>query len=133
MDEGYESQGVFLDILKSFDKVWHGISHNLLNVLEDSLRNRKQRVVLKDQISNWENIYAVVPQSSLLAPLLLLVYINDLAKNLWENPKLFADDTSIFSVVRDLNASLNEITDDLKKIEAWVHQTKVSLILVHWS
>ena len=133
MDEDYESQGVFLDIVKSFDKVWHGISLNLLNILEDSLRNRKQRVVLNGQASNWENIHAVVPPSSILVPLLLLVYINDLAKNLLGNPRLFVDDTSIFSVVRDLNASLNEITDDFKKIEAWVHQLKVSLILVPWS
>ena len=55
-DEGYEIRGVFLDISKAFDKVWHeglvfklkqnGISGNLLNIFEDFLRNRKQGVVL---------------------------------------------------------------------------------------
>ena len=62
MDEGYEIRGVFLDISKAFDKVWHeglvfklkqnGISGNLLNLFEDFLRNRKQRVVLIEQTSN---------------------------------------------------------------------------------
>ena len=56
MDEGYEIWGVFLDISKTFDKVLHeglifklkqnGISSNLLNIFEDFLRTRKQRVVL---------------------------------------------------------------------------------------
>ena len=51
MDEGYEIRGVFLDISKAFDKVWHeglvfklkqnGISSNLLNIFEDFVRNRK--------------------------------------------------------------------------------------------
>ena len=86
--------------------------------MEDFLRNRKQRVVLNGQTSNWENINAGVPQGSNLGLLLFLIYINDLAENLSSNPKLFADDTSLFSVVRDLNTSAIEINDGLKKIEA---------------
>ena len=132
MDEGYEIRGVFLDISKAFDKVWHegfvfklkqnGISGKLLNIFEDFIRNSKQRVVLNRQTSNWEDIYAGVPQGSILGPLMFFIYINDLAENLSSNQKLFADDTSLFSVVRDLNTSAIEINDDLKKIEAWAHQ-----------
>ena len=123
MDEGCEIRGVFLDISKAFDKVWHeglafklkqnGISGNLLNIFEDFLRNGKQKVVY-----DWKNVHAGVPRGSILGPLLFLIYINDLAENLFSNPKLFADDTSLFSVVRDLNTSANEINDDLKKIES---------------
>ena len=58
-----------------------------------------------------------------MRPLFFLVYINDLA----ENP--FADDTSLYSVVSDLNTCTNEVNDNLKKIEAWVHQLKVSFNL----
>ena len=93
----------------------NGISGNVLNIFEDFLRNRKQKVVLNGQTSIWENIYAGVPQGSILGPLLFLIYINDLAKNLSSNPKLFVYDTYLFSVVRDLNTSANEINDDLKK------------------
>ena len=58
--------------------------------------------------------------------LLFLIYINDLAENLLSNLKLFVDDISLFSAVRDLNISANAINDDLKKIEAWAHQWKMS-------
>ena len=47
-------------------------------------------------------------------------------KNLSSNPQLFGDNTSLFSVVHDLNTSVNEINDNLKKIEAWAHQWKMS-------
>ena len=136
MDEGYEIRGVFLDISKAFDKVWNegivfklkqnGISGNLLNVFGDFLRNRKRRIVFNGQTTNWKNIHADVPRGSTLGPLLFLIYINDFAENLSSNPKLFADGTSLFSVVRNLNTSANEVNDDLKKIEAWAHRWKMS-------
>ena len=42
------------------------------------------------------------------------------------NVKLFADDTSLFSVVPDVNASARELNDDLKKINKWAFQWKMS-------
>ena len=105
-DVGLEVRSVFLDISKAFDKVWHdgiiykltqnGISGNLLNLLEDFLKERKQRVVLDGQVSAWKNINAGVPQGSILGPLLFLIYINDLTEGLTTNVKLFAYDTSLF-------------------------------------
>ena len=54
------------------------ISDDLLNILSDFLRNRKQRVTLNGQSSSWTIVNAEVPQGSILAPLLFLIYINDL-------------------------------------------------------
>ena len=98
--------GVFLDISKAFDKVWHngliyklkqnGVSGNLLNLIIDFLDPRKQRVVLNGQYSAWASAKAGVPQGSILGPLFFLIFINDLSDNLVSNPKLFADDTSLF-------------------------------------
>ena len=72
LDNNYEVRGVFLDISKTFDKVWrkgiihklkrNGISGNLLSLLTDFLRNRKQRVILNGQSSSWANINAGVSQ-----------------------------------------------------------------------
>ena len=59
---------------------------------------------------------AGVPQGSILGPLLFLVYINDLSTGLSSNPRLFADDTSLFSIVHDRNTSTNELNNDFLKI-----------------
>ena len=64
-----------------------------------------------------------------MAPQFFLIYINDLAENLSLDTKLFDDDASLFFLVTDLNTSADEINDDLKKIEAWVHQLKMSFNL----
>ena len=77
----------------------YGFSGDLLSLLIDFLTNRKQRVVLNGQNSSWADIKAGVPQGSILGPLFFLLYINDLTENLDSNPKLFAEDTSLFSIV----------------------------------
>ena len=136
LDQGYEVRGVFLDISKAFDKVWHkgllykleqnGIKGPLLNILKDFLKSRKQRVVLNGQHSSWSDVFAGVPQGSILGPLLFLIYINDLSDGLNCNPKLFADDTSLFSTVHDINEATNNLNNDLIKITEWAHQWKMS-------
>ena len=135
-DKVNEVRGVFLDISKAFDKVWHeglifklkqnGISGNLINLLCDFLRNRKQRVLLNGQVSGWSDDKAGVPQGSILGPLLFLIYTNDLSEGLSSNAKLFADDTSLFSVIHDSNSSALELSNDLAKINRWAFQWKMS-------
>ena len=136
LDQGYEVRGVFLDISKAFDKVWHkgllykleqnGIKGLLLTILKDFLKSRKQRVVLNGQHSSWSDVLAGVPQGSILGPLLFLIYINDLSDGLNCNPKLFADDTSLFSTVYNINEATNTLNNDLNKITEWAHQWKMS-------
>ena len=103
-----------------------GVTGDLLNILIDFLKERKQRVVLNGQHSKWSNTSACVPQGSILGLLLFLIYINDLSDNLSSNPKLFADDTSLFSVLHDINQSGINLNDDLEKISNWAFQRKMS-------
>ena len=84
------------------------------------------RVVLNGQYSSWASVKAGVPQASILGPLFFLIFINDLSDNLVSNPKLFADDTSLFSVVQDITLSAMNLNDDLKKINKWAFQWKIS-------
>ena len=135
-DDGYEVRGVFLDISKAFDKVWHqglhyklrqnGISGELLNILTDFLDNRTQRVILNGQYSSWAKVEAGVPQGSILGPLLFLIYINDLSENLASNPKLFADSNSLISGVKNIDASNIDLNNDLKRIGEWEFQWKMN-------
>ena len=52
--------------------------------------------------------------------------INDLSKNLNSNVKLFADDSSLFSVVHNITDSANLLHSDLVKINEWALQWKMS-------
>ena len=127
-----EVRAVFLDISKAFDKVWHeglifklrqnGLNGGLLKLFESYLHNRQQRVVINGSYSEYLSIESGVPQASVLGPLLFLIYINDLEKNIKSNIKFFADDTMLFSVVRDPSVSATELDHDLDLICRWAHK-----------
>ena len=133
-----EVRGVFLDLSKAFDKVWHegllykiknnGINGNALQLIESFpfLHNRRQRVVLNGQSSSWLSIRAGVRQGSVLGPLFFLIYINDLPEGLNSEVKLFADDTSLFSIANCVNTSALTRNSDLLKIQDWAYQWKMS-------
>ena len=103
-----------------------GVTGDLLNILIDFLKERKQRAVYYDQHSKWSNIFAGAPQGSKLGTLLFLIYVNDISDNLSSNPNLFDDDTALLSVVHGTNQSLITLKDDLEKIRNWAFQCKVS-------
>ena len=98
----------------------------MLETLTDFLKSRKQRVVLNGQNSSWANVEAGVPQGSILGPLLFSIYINDLPDNLSTNVKLFADDTSLFSVVHDITTSSCDLNYYLNRVREWAFQWKMS-------
>ena len=64
----------------------------------------------------WKNVSVGVPQGCLLGPVLFLIYIIDLTEDLSTNAKLFADDTSLFSVIHDIQTSANNLNKDLERI-----------------
>ena len=118
-----------LDISKAFDRVWHsgllyklqaaGVTGDVLNWFKSYLSDRKQRVVLPRTVSEWTFIRAGVPQGSILGPLLFLVYINDIVKDIGSNIRLFADDTSLFIIVDNPVTAADSLNTDLNKISQW--------------
>ena len=117
------------------DKVWHdglifkleqnSISGDLLNFFQNYLSNRKQLVVQNGSYSDYSSIESDVPQGSVISPLLVLVYTNDLERNIKSNVKFFADDTMLFSIVKDPEISANDLNHDLDVIHQWAHQWKL--------
>ena len=103
----------------------NGISGNLLHFFENYLQNRHQRVVLNGSKSDGRGVSAGVPQGSVLGPLLFLVYINDLTENISSQMRLFADDSSLFTPVKDVNETNEKLIQDLQIITNWAYQWKM--------
>ena len=129
-----DMRGVF-DISKASDKVWHigllfklkacGADGELLSLLENYLENCKQRIVLNGLTSKWGEINSGVPQESVLGSLLFLIYINDLPGGITSICKIFADDTSLFSKVLDINESTKKPNFESEKNNEWTFQWKM--------
>ena len=89
--------------------------------LKDFIENRQQRVVLNGKNSDWSPVTAGVPQDSVLGSLLFEIYISDLVDNVSSETKLFADDTSLFTVVYDVDIAADKLNRDLDIISNWTH------------
>ena len=121
---------------KAFDIIWlpgwifkiksFGISGDLLELIKNFLSNSFQRVVLNGQTSEREKINAGVPQGSILGLLFFLIYINDLTDGTSSIVKLFAVDTSLFSIVQNKNNSASQLNNDLNKVSDWAYTWKMS-------
>ena len=81
--------------------------------------------MINGSYSDYASIVSGVPQGSVLGPLLFLVYINDLENNLKSNVKFFADDTMLYSVVKDPLITAADLNHDLDTINKWAHQWKM--------
>ena len=53
----------------------HGIGNGMINWIEKWLINRRQRVVVDGEVSNWKAVLSRVPQGSVLGHILFLIYI----------------------------------------------------------
>ena len=124
VDEGSPVDIIYLDLKKAFDKVphqrlllklkAHGIGNVMINWMEKWLIDRRQRVVVDGEVSNWKSVLSGVPQGSVLGPILFLIYINDLDDDITSKVLTFADDTKVFRKIKS-DADRQQLQDDLNK------------------
>ena len=55
-----------------------------------------------------------------------MIYINDHSDDLTTNVQLFADDTSLFSIVHNMSTFTINLNNDLNKIKNWATQWKMN-------
>ena len=111
LKNGHSVDLVLLDFAKAFDKVSHakliqklkayGIDGLLVKWIEPFLIGRKQRVLIGDHSSEWEDVTSSVPQGSVLGPLLFTIFINDLSDKIKNEWRLYADDSKLIGVIEN--------------------------------
>ena len=139
--------GIFLDIKKAFDSVWHNglifkmincnIPSQLILLTKSYLSDRKFYVSTNNTNSNVRNMVAGVPQGSVLGPLLYVFFMHDIPIPSSPQTKLqiYADDTAIFITSYSayqcsirLQAYLNTLMDYYKNWNICINPTKTQLV-----
>ena len=80
----------------------YGIQGNVLRWIAKWLEDRKQRAHLNGHRSGWTEVRSGVPQGSVLGPLLLTIFIDDIDEEVLYEISKFADGTKIASRVKGL-------------------------------
>ncbi|KAJ8272753.1 hypothetical protein GJAV_G00093040 [Gymnothorax javanicus] len=119
---------IYLDFQKAFDKVPHkrlifkmssiGVTGGILEWILNWLQDRTQRVVVSGISSQLGMVRSGVPQGSVLGPLLFLIYLNDLDRNIESKLVKFADDMKLGGLANSLD-STKVIQEDLDRIQSW--------------
>ena len=130
------TQAAFLDISAAFDKVWHngllaklhqiGVEGTMLKLFKCYLIERKQCVIVEGVKSTPKDIKAGVPQGSRLGPLLFIIFINDIVKDIESEILIFADDTTLLASGNDPTETAEILNRDLNRISVWAKKWKVS-------
>ena len=125
MQHGKGYSELILDFAKAFPhrqllrKLQHyGIQGPLLNWLESFHTQCFQSVVCEDQTSSQCPVTSGVPQGTVLAPLLFLLYINDLPDNVQSSVRLFADDALLYCIAAS-DSDCDLLQSDLHRLESW--------------
>ena len=129
---------VFVDLRKAFDTVSHsvilaklerlGIRGVALEWFQSYLSERKQHVEYDNCLSELHNITVGVPQGSLLGVIFFQLHINDMRACLrYSKAILYADDTTIYAIGRNLRALKAKVQADINSFSVWLTANKLSL------
>jgi hypothetical protein len=109
IDQGRGIDNIYLDFQKAFDTVPHnrlltklkayGIENNTLKWISDFLSNRRQRVRVNEDTSEWNEVTSGIPQGSVLGPTLFIIFVNDLPPTTSTKCFMFADDTKVYNAI----------------------------------
>ena len=98
------------------------------NYIQSYLRNRLQRTNVNNNFSLWKDIFAGVPQGSILGPLMFNIYIDDIflfPDNVFLSN--FADDTTLYSIGENHNTNRNILNKKFLSLQKWFYDNYMVL------
>jgi len=110
LDKGVSIDAIIIDFSESFDLVRHdwlltqlaasGLDSRVVIWVREFLVGHTQRVRVGGQLCKEVKVTSGVPQGSVLGPLLSLVYVNNIWRNIDSCIRLFIDDCIIYRKIR---------------------------------
>lgn len=129
--------GVFLDVEKAFDKVWHqgllvkatrlGIPKTMIKLLNTYLTDRTFTVKINNSYSSVRKIQAGIPQGSILGPTLFNIYTADIPKPKKCQLALYADDTLIYAQSIQPDSAAKKVQDYINILEKWLQHWRIKI------
>ena len=107
-----------------------GINGKLLYFILNYLKDRKQRVAIDGEFSEWQPVRSGVPQGSILGPLLFVLFINDIVEVISHDSSvlLYADDMKVWRKIKSADDQLI-LQTDISNLHAWSLRNKMNFHL----
>ena len=144
-DDWYESfnfneivAACFLDISKCFDSInidlllikltYYGVHGREHEWFSNYLHGRSHAVYCHGSLSTFRDVTVGVPQGSILAPLLFLLFMNDISQCLkYSRCNVYADDVAIYTSSPNINEATLSLQTDIDRLSMWYSKNKLKI------
>ncbi|GFS94608.1 RNA-directed DNA polymerase from mobile element jockey [Trichonephila clavipes] len=141
INEGFASKlytvGVFLDVKRAFDKMWHdGLTYKmiqlkfpayLIKIIHNYLHNRTFRVRVNNTFSETGICRSGTPQGSVLSPYLYNIFTHDFPDHPTVSTCLFADDSAALTQGVQLKYTIKAMQKYLDTLEEWLTDWRIAI------
>ena len=134
-DDGKCFDVIYLDFSKAFDVICHkslvvkleaiGIEGKVIRWIVDWLKDRRQRVRVDGEFSDWVAVESSVLQGSVLGGILFNIFIDDIDMVVFlALLKKFADDTKIAAIVESMQDA-RRMQENLNRLCEWAKKWRM--------
>ena len=128
LENGENADCIYLDFAKCFDKIDIGLLCQKLKDmkinkkvgiwLHNFLADRNQFIVVQTQLSGSSKVVSGIPQGTVLGPVLALIFLSDIDRDVENVATMFADDTRLLANIKSED-DVENLQCDLENVYNW--------------
>ena len=137
IQDGTQTDSIYTDYSSAFTSVNHtlllhklstsfNVNGRALAWIRSYLSDRRQRVVLDGQCSEWIPVRSGVPEGSVCGPLLFICFTADLPNLIQTNCIMYADDIKLYHRIKS-PSDCAALQADLNRLSSWSRTWRLNL------